>query len=126
MVVLKETFSSVRPDDDAVVGAACGKLLAIFLIGDAVYGLAVTTDLLDHFTRVCIIYEDSVSNRQQHLGTIYTICKSILSLYLVGSRRPKLSWSCWSRLEVQAIRLLNRYAYDDVLPGHYGAHIQIS
>lgn len=72
VVILKQSLSSVGPDDYAVISTTSGKLLAILLICNAVHGVTMTAYLLDHLTRGRIINEDSISNCHQDLGAVRT------------------------------------------------------
>ena len=103
MTVLQKTLASGRPDNNAVISATSGKLLAILLIGDAVHSVSVPSDLLDHLPCVRIINENAVSHSNQDLSTIYRQkgVKGIV-VYQAYSKLPKLSWSCLTLMVEQA------------------------
>ncbi len=71
MTVFKQSLTCGRPNDDAIVSAACGKLLTVFLICNAIDCVSVTSDLLYHLACVGIIYKNAVSHCNQDLGSIY-------------------------------------------------------
>ena len=73
MTVLKQTFSSGRPDDYRVVSSTSGKFLAVLLVGNTVNSVSVTSDLLDHLTGVGVVDKNAVSYGHKNLSAVYKI-----------------------------------------------------
>jgi hypothetical protein len=73
VVVLKETFPILGPDNDTAICTTCCKLLTVLLICYAIDGVSMATDLLDHLSSLCVIDEYSICDRQEHLLAIFFV-----------------------------------------------------